>query len=63
MCSYGNQVETSWSNCGHTGTHLGIIIAIEVEEKQERRNLLMWGTFSFHVLVDRDFSHTLKIRK
>ena len=31
MCSYGNQVETSLSCCGHTCTDLSIPIAGEVE--------------------------------
>ena len=52
VCSYENQVETSVSGCGHTSTNLGIIMAREVEEKKELKNLLMWGEFSFHVMVD-----------
>ena len=36
--------------CGH----LGILIAGEVEKKEELKNLLMWGKFSFHVMVDRE---------
>ena len=52
MCSYENQVETSVSGCVHTSTNLGIIMAREVEEKKELKNLLMWGEFSFHVMVD-----------
>ena len=41
------------SSCGHTCTHLGILIAGEVAEKQELKNLLMWGEFSFHAMLDR----------
>ena len=52
VCSYENQVETSVSGCGHTSTNLGIIMAREVEEKKELKTLLMWGEFSFHVMVD-----------
>ena len=40
------------SSCGHTSTHLGILIAGEVEEKEELKKLLIWGKFSFHVMVD-----------
>ena len=46
LCSYGNQVETALSSCGYTCTHLGILIAGQVEEKEEPKNLLMWGEFS-----------------
>ena len=35
LCSYGNQVEISLSSCDHTCTHLGIVIAEEVKEKEE----------------------------
>ena len=35
LCSYGNQVETSSSSCGHTWTHLGN--AGEVEEKEQMK--------------------------
>ena len=47
-------METSLSSCGHTSTHLGILIAGEVEEKKRVKNLLMWGKFSIHVMVDRE---------
>ena len=47
LCSYGNQVEASLSSCGHTCTHLGILIAEEVEEKEGLKNLLMWGNSLF----------------
>ena len=62
LCSYGNQVETSLSSCGHTCTHLGILIAGEVAEKQELKNLLMWGEFSFHVMLDREIFTYVKMR-
>ena len=50
----GIQVGTSLSSCCHTCTHLGILIAGEVEEKQELKNLLMWGKFSLYLMVDRE---------
>ena len=31
---------------------MGILVAGEVEEKKELKNLLMWGKFSYHVMVD-----------
>ena len=61
-CSYGNQVETSMSSCGHTCTHLGILIAGEVAEKQELKDLLMWCEFSFHVMLDREIFTCVKMR-
>ena len=54
LCYYGNQVETSLSSCDHLCTHLDIIIAGEVEEKEELKNLLMCGKLSFHVMVDSE---------
>ena len=51
-------METSLSSCGHTCTHLGILIAGEVAEKQELRNALVWGESSFHVMLDLEvFTH------
>ena len=55
-------METSLSSCGHTCTHLGIQIAGEAEEKEELKNLLMWGEFSFHVMVDREIFTYVKMR-
>ena len=63
MCSYENQVETSVSGCGHTSTNLGILMAQEIEEKKELKNLLMWGEFSFHVMVDREIFTYVKNEK
>ena len=63
MCSYGNQVETSLSSCGHTCNDLGIPIAGEVEEKEELKNLLKWDEFSFHVMADREIFTYLKNKK
>ena len=60
LCSYRNKVETSLSSCGDTCTHLGILIAGEVEEKEE---LLMWGKFSFHDMVDREIFTYVKNKK
>ena len=49
-------MEIRWKvNCqavGHTCTHLGILIAGEMEENEELKNLLMWGKFSFPEMVD-----------
>ena len=56
-------MEISLSSCGHTCTHLGILIAGEVEEKEELKNLLMWGKFSFHVMVDRKLFTYVKNKK
>ena len=47
-------METSLSSCGHACPHLGILIAGEVTEKQELKNLLMRGESSFHIMVDRE---------
>ena len=46
-----------------TCTHLGILIAGEVEEKQELINLLMCGELSFHVMVDRKIFTYVKNEK
>ena len=48
--------EIRWKlHCQVVTTHvLGIIIAGEVEGKEELKNLLIWGNFSFHVVVDRE---------
>ena len=43
-------METLLSICGHTCTDLGILIAREVEEKEELKNLL--HKFSLSVMVD-----------
>ena len=45
-----------------TCTHLGILIAGEVEEKQELKNLLMWEEFSFHDILDCKIFTYVKIR-
>ena len=63
LCSYGNQVETSLGSCGRACTNLGIPIAGEVEEKEELKNLLKWGKFSFYVMVDREIFIYLKSKK
>ena len=62
LCSYGDEVETSLSSCGHTCTHLSILIAGEVTEKQELKNMLMWGEFSFHVMLDGEIFMYVKMR-
>ena len=63
LCSYGNQVETSLSSCCHTYTRLGILIAGEAKEKEELKNLLMWGKFSVHVMVVRELFRYVKNKK
>ena len=63
MCSYGNQVETSLSSCGHTCTDIGILIAGEVEETEKLKNLLKGGKFSFYVMVDREIFTYQKNKK
>ena len=37
------EVETSLWSCGDICTDLGIALAGEVEEKEDRKNLLKWG--------------------
>ena len=39
------------------------LIAGEVEEKEELKNLLMWGKFSFHVMADCETFTHLKNKK
>ena len=63
LFSYEDQVETSLSNCRHTCTHLGILIAGEVERKEKRKNLLVCGKFSFHVRVGRELFTYVKNKK
>ena len=56
-------METSLSSCGHTYTHLGTLIVGEVEEKEDLKNLSIWGKFSFHVMVDREIFTYVKTEK
>ena len=49
LCSYGNQVEISLSSCGHTCTDFAI-----GNRKEELKNLLRCGKFSFYVMVDSE---------
>ena len=51
------------SSCGHICTHLGILIAGEVEEKEELKNLLMWGEFFFHIMVDHEIIAYVKNKR
>ena len=53
LCSYGNQVETSLSSCGHTCTDLDFPIAVQVEEKEQLKNLLKWGKSSFYEMANQ----------
>ena len=54
-------METLLSICGHTCTDLGILIAREVEEKEELKNLL--HKFSLSVMVDWKIVTYLKNKK
>ena len=54
-------METLLSICGHTCTNLGILIAGEVEEKEELKNLL--HKFSLFVMVDWKIVTYLKNKK
>ena len=56
-------METLLLSCGHISTHLGILIAGEVEEKKKLKNLLKWDKFSVHVLVDRETFTYAKYKK
>ena len=49
--------------CGQTCTDLGIPIAGQVEEKEDLKNLLKCGKFSFYVMVDRKIFTYLKNKK
>ena len=46
-----------------TYTSLGILIAGEAKEKEELKNLLMWGKFSVHVMVVRELFTYVKSKK
>ena len=48
---------------GDTCTHLGILIAEVVEEKEKLKNMLTWGEISFHVMVDREIFTYVKNEK
>ena len=37
-------------------------LALEVEEKEELKNLLKWGKFSFYVMLNREILTYLKKR-
>ena len=52
-------MEIRWElHCQVVATH----IAGEVAEKQELENLLMWGEFSSHVMLDREIFTYVKMR-
>ena len=44
------------SCCGHICTDLDIPIDGELEDKEELKNLLKWGEFSFNVMVDHEIN-------
>ena len=51
------------SSFGNTCIQLGIQIAEDVEQKEEPKNLLMKGKFSFHVMADREICTYVKNNK
>ena len=51
------------SSCCHTYTRLGILIAAEAKEKEELKNLLIWGKFSVHIMVVRELFTYVKNKK
>ena len=51
------------SSCCHTYTRLGILIAGEAKEKEELKNLLMWGKFSVYIMVVRELFIDVKNQK
>ena len=56
-------MEIRWKlHCQVAATHVGTLIAGEVAEKQELKNLLMWGEFSFQVMLDREIFTYVKMR-
>ena len=59
-------MEIRWKlHCQVVATHnpLGILIAGEAEEREELKNLLMSGKFSFYLMVDRVQFRYLKNKK
>ena len=48
--------------CQVVATHVPNL-TLEVEEKEELKNLLKWGKFSFYVMVDREIFAYLKDKK
>ena len=60
LCSYENQVETY--HCQVVATHVPTL-SLEVGEKEELKNLLKCGKFSFHVMVDSEVFTYLKNKK
>ena len=56
-------MEISWKlRCQVVVTH-GILIAGEVKKEEKLKNLLMWGKFSCHVMVDRQIFTHVKDKK
>ena len=60
LCSYKNQVETY--HCQVVATHVPTL-SLEVGEKEELKNLLKCGKFSFYVMVDSEVFTYLKNKK
>ena len=56
-------MEIRWKlHCQVVATHVPIL-PLEVEEKEELKNLLMWGKFSVHVMVVRELFRYVKNKK
>ena len=56
-------MEISWKlHCQVVATHVPTL-PLEVEEKEELKNLLKCGKFSFYVIVDREIFTYLKNKK
>ena len=49
-------------HCQDVATHVPTK-SLEVEEKEERKNLLKWGKFSFYLIVNREIFTYLKNKK
>ena len=56
-------MEISLSSCGHICTDLAIPKAVEVDKKEELKNLLKWVKFSFYVTENREIFIYLKNKK
>ena len=51
-------METSLSSCGYICTELGTPTVVEVEEKEELKQLLQWDEFFIYVMVDHEIFNT-----
>ena len=56
-------MKSRWKlHCQVVATHVPTEV-LEVKEKEELKNLLKWGKFSFYVMVDCDVFTYLKNKK